>query len=133
MGRAGLLPLSTRYLAGDEVHLGPTGFLRDGLRRGGAAVVRLEMEGEHYVLLTGLEGDTVYLFDPYYRTEPFGEPDIRLITDRPFACNRAVAASRFEAPKGGPYTLGDFERREAVLLFNNDTMLTEENTVEYFI
>lgn len=133
VGKAGLLPLSTRYLAGDEVHLGPTGFLRDGLKRGGAAVVRLEMEGEHYVLFTGLEGENVRLFDPYFRTEPFREPDIRLVTDAPTAWNRVVPIQRLESVGGGLYAMGEWERREAVLLFNDNTKLTEENTVEYFI
>ena len=133
VGRAGLLPLSCRYLSGAEVHLGQTGRLRDALCRGGAAVVRLEMEGEHYVLLTGIDGGDVLLFDPYYREEPFAEEDIRLVADRPFSHNRAVAAARFEGPAGGLYALGEREGREAVLLFNENTRLTEENTVEYFI
>lgn len=47
--------------------------LRDTLRRGGAAVVRLDLEGWHDVLLTGIEGDEVRLFDPYYCAKPFGD------------------------------------------------------------
>lgn len=133
VGGAGLLPLSCRYLSGAEVHLGPSGRLRDALCRGGAAVVRLEMEGEHYVLLTGIDGGDVLLFDPYYRDEPFREKDIRLVSDRPFSHNRIVPAARFEGPAGDLYALGDREGREAVLLFNENTKLTEENTVEYFI
>lgn len=133
VGRAGLLPLSCRRLSGAEVHLGPAGFVRDALVRGGAAVVRLEMEGEHYVLLTGIRGGDVYLFDPYYRTEPFPEGDIRLVTDAPFSHNRIVPAARFEGPPGGLYALGERDGREAVLLYNDRTRLTEEATVEYFI
>ena len=133
VGRAGLLPISCRYLSGHEVHLGPTGYIRDALRRGGAAVVRLEMEGEHYVLFTGLEDDGVRLFDPYYRSGAFPGTDIRLVEDAPFSHNRVVPYGRFEGPAEGLYALGPRETREAVLLFNDDTRLTEENTVEYFI
>ena len=66
-GQAGNLPISSRYISGREVNFSQNGALRDTLRRGGAAVVRLDLEGWHYVLLTGLEGNLVYLFDPYYR------------------------------------------------------------------
>ena len=48
--------------------------LRDTLRRGGAAVVRLDLEGWHDVLLTGIEGDEVRLFDPYYCAKPSVTP-----------------------------------------------------------
>jgi len=133
VGQAGLLPVSARHMSGGEVHLGASGVLRDALRRGGAAVVRLEMEGEHYVLLTGIEGDDVFLFDPYYQTEAFPDGRVRLVADRPCACNRIVPASYFEGPPGGLYSLGAREEREAVILFNDRTKLTEENTVEYFI
>lgn len=133
VGQAGLLPVSARHLTGGEVHLGASGLLRDALRRGGAAVVRLEMEGEHYVLLTGIEDDGVFLFDPYYRTEVFPERSIRLVRDRPFTYNRIVPAACFEGPAGSLYSLGAREGREAVILFNDRTKLTEENTVEYFI
>ena len=50
--------------------------LGDTLRRGGAAVVRLDLEGWHDVLLTGIEGDEVRLFDPYYCEKPFGDPTL---------------------------------------------------------
>ena len=133
VGQAGVLPVRARYLSGREVSLSDSGCLADGLRRGGAAVVRLEMEGEHYVLFTGLEGDMVRLFDPYFRTGDFEEPDVRLVTDQPFAFNRRVSRGRLEDDGGGLYSMGDREQREAVLLFNGESMLTEEKTVEYII
>ena len=134
VGHAGLLPISCRHLSGGEVHLGPSGYLCDALRRGGAAVVRLNMEGEHYVLFAGLEPGGVRLFDPYYRAEPFPEaPDIRLISGAPLSHNRVVPFPYFEGPAEGLYALGPQDGREAVILFNDRTRLTEENTVEYFI
>ena len=41
--------------------------------------------------------------------------------------------SMFESEDIHPYAFGPYDTREAVLLFNGKTMLTEENTVEYFI
>ena len=39
----------------------------------------------------------------------------------------------FESEYIHPYAFDPCDMREAVLLFNGKTMLTEENTVEYFI
>lgn len=132
-GQAGHLPVSSRYLSGKEVNFSQNGPLRDALRRRGAAVVRLDFEGWHYVLLTGLEGDQVYLFDPYYKAEPLPCPDVRMVTDHPEAYNRIVPIRRFEREERDVYAFGPAEGREAVLLFNERTKLTEETTVEYMI
>ena len=63
-GQAGHLPISSRYLSGEAVNFRQNGSLWNALRQGGAAVVRLDFDGWHYVLLTGIENDLVYLFDP---------------------------------------------------------------------
>jgi hypothetical protein len=132
-GQAGHLPVSSRHLSGRAVHLGRDGALRDALRRGGAAVALVDFDGWHYVLLTGIEGEQVYLFDPYYREEPFDDPKIQLVRDHPDAYNRVVPARCLERETLAPYAFGPMETREAVLLFNQQTELTAEGTVEYMI
>ena len=68
-GKIGRLHISTQYLSGPAVNFGQNSRLRDALRCGGAAVVRLHFDGEHYVTLTGIdENDIVRVFDPYYLT-----------------------------------------------------------------
>jgi hypothetical protein len=133
VGQAGHLPVSSRHLSGEAVDLSLNGAVRDALRRGGAAVVLVDLEGWHYVLLTGIQGDLVYLFDPYYRDTPFEEPDIQMVTDHPAAYNRVIPVRYFERETMELYSLGPKEEREAVLLFNEQTKLTEEKTVEYII
>lgn len=132
-GEAGHLPISSRYLSGQEVNFGQNGSLRDALRRGGAAVVRLDLEGWHYVLLTGLREDRVYLFDPYYEDKPFADEHIRMEAGAPGEFNRVVPVRYFEREERALYALGPVESREAVLLFNERTKLTAEDTVEYMI
>lgn len=61
------------------------------------------------------------------------DSSIIVTTDHPFEYNRIVPASVFNKETHDFYSLGEMERREAVLLFNNRTKLTEENTIEYFI
>lgn len=126
-------PISSRHLAGREVNLSQNGLVRDALRRGGVAVARVEFDGGHYVLLTGLAGEQVRLFDPYYRAQPFEDPALRMVADCPDVCNRIVPAPYLERQTRDAYAFGPVEEREAVLLFNERTVLTADRTVEYMI
>ena len=97
------------------------------------AVTRVEFDGGHYVLLTGLAGEQVRLFDPYYRAQPCEDPALRMVTDCPDVCNRIVPAPYLERQTRDAYAFGPVEEREAVLLFNERTVLTADRTVEYMI
>lgn len=132
-GQVGHLPISSQYLSGREVCFSQNSRLRDALHRGGAAVVRVDLEGWHYVLLTDIRDEQVYLFDPYYRAEPFQDAALQMVTDRPTEYNRIVPVRYFEREVQDVYAFGPVEGREAVLLFNEQTRLTEEKTVEYII
>ena len=132
-GEIGHLPVITRYLSGKSVFLGSESYVNDALRRGGAAVVRLFYDEPHYVLLTGEKDGLLYMFDPYYRDTSFKQEDIRLVLDQPCRYNRIVPEYYFNREKEEVYALGPFDGREAVLLFNMDTKLTPEKSIEYFI
>lgn len=132
-GKMNLLPLASSYLSGKQVYLGQNSLVNDTLIRGGAVVVRLFYDEWHYVLLTGIENDNLLLFDPYYRETPFEQADVRIVTDQPFRYNRVVPAAYFNRETETLYAFGPFETREAVLLFNAQTKITPEDTVEYFI
>lgn len=132
-GQAGHLPISSQYLSGEAVNFRQNGPLRDALHRGGAAVVRLDLEGWHYVLLTDIREDRVCLFDPYYRAEAFADGELQMVHDHPDAYNRIVPIRYLERETREVYALGPVKGREAVLLFNEHTKLTEEKTVEYMI
>ena len=94
-GKIGRLHISTQYLSGPAVNFGQNSRLRDALRCGGAAVVRLHFDGEHYVTLTGIDENDIVTHEVY--------------------------------------ALGEIDTREAILLFNDRTRLTAENTIEYMI
>lgn len=132
-GRLGQLPLSSQYLSGKQVFIGSESPINDALHRGGAAVVRLYYEVAHYVLMTGEENGRILLFDPYYQTEPFPQADILLTGEYPYAYNRTVPFSYFNRETQELYALGEAAGREAVLLFNEQTKLTADKTIEYFI
>ena len=135
LGKAGLLPVSSRYLRGEEVFIGEGSRLNDTLCRKGVAVARLWFEVEHYVLMTGVEDEEILLFDPYYQEEAFegAEAPVRIDLAHPLWYNRRVPFSFFNRETQDLYALGKKEAREAVLLFNDTTKLTAEKSIEYFI
>ena len=133
VGDAGLLPIECQYLSGKSVYLGEQSLVVDALNRGGVVVMRLYMDGEHYVLLTKREGENIYLFDPYYMTEnPFGS-EIEFNLEQPCRYNRIVPFACFNREEAAPYALGKVVEREAVLLFDTRNKLTADRTIEYFI
>ena len=73
-GKVKNFPISCEFLSGESVYLSQSSNIITALQQGGAVVLRLFLDVAHYVLLTGVEGDNVYLFDPYYE-EP-DDPDL---------------------------------------------------------
>lgn len=132
-GEAGLLPIDTKYVSAQSVYIGQNSLINDALSRGGVAVVRLYYEVEHYVLMTKAQGDKIYLFDPYYHSDEFDEKDIVLTNEHPFEYNTVVSQKYFNREDNALYSLGEKAYREAVLLFNKNTVLTSDDTIEYFI
>ena len=127
------LPISSRYLSGPSVTVRPQSEVVDALRQGGVAEVRLYFDVAHYVLLTGVEEDGVRMFDPYYVDEPFPNENVVVTLEHPTTYNRIVPFDSFNRESHELYALGEREGREAVLLFNKRTQLTDEKTIEYFI
>ncbi len=75
----------------------------------------------------------MYLFDPYYLPDGIADVNVESTPEHPFAYNRIVPFSYFNRDTQEPYALGSESEREAVLLYDTRTKLTEEKTVEYFI
>ncbi|GHU81454.1 peptidase C39 [Clostridia bacterium] len=134
LGKAKKLPVSSQYLSGEEVKISPHSIIIGALQQGGAVVFRLLYGCGHYVLLTGVHGETIELFDPYYRKRPFKEKDIEMIWDCPTTKNRKVSFKQMNSTnKKTPYALGNLAEREAVILFNTDTKKAAEAAIEYYL
>ncbi len=116
-------PLHCTYFSGEEVALVPGGPIWTALEQGAAVLLRVSLEVWHYVLLTGVDGDRVLLFDPYYEEEDDPEFDeeyrtdeIRFLYDCPKKANRSVLAERLNRTAIDYYQMGDVADREAVIL-----------------
>ncbi|MGN1151987.1 MAG: peptidase C39 [Lachnospiraceae bacterium] len=139
-GKMKNFPISCEFLSGEDVYLSQNGKIIGALQQGGAVVLRLFLDVGHYVLLTGIEGDSIYLFDPYY--EELNDPEldeeylsegITFVTDQPKRANRLVSIDRLNRLTEGFYEMGPYEIREALIVFNQETRLTPEATIDYFI
>ena len=132
LGNIGRMPVSCRYLQGEQVFLGDNSYVTAALQQKGAVVIRSFYEVEHYMLLTGVTARGVLAFDPYYETKPLAA-DVEVVTDCPFSHNRCIPAHYLNSTERNLYALGPQAEREALLLFNTRTRLTENRTIEYFI
>ncbi len=132
-GSLDLLPVSTEYLSGEQVFVGQNSRINDALHRGGAAVVRLFLDEWHYVLFTGAKDGRIYLFDPYEPDEDYGEKDIIWTKEHPYTYNCIVTEARLNREVEDLYSLCDYNIREAVILYNKNTKITAEESIEYFI
>jgi hypothetical protein len=132
-GKVGLLSISSYYISGEMVYLGQSSSINDALVRGGAVVVRLFYDEWHYILLTGIDDKYIYAFDPYYREAKFDDENVKLVLDKPFEYNRIIPIEYFNNTNEQLYSFAGVENREAVIIFNKNTEITAENTVEYFI
>ena len=134
--RATQFPLSCQYITGRSVYIGAHSYVNDALSRGGVVVVRLFYEVEHYALLTGMTGEHIRLFDPYYLREAdvsFVREGIAVTCAHPHEYNRIAPFSCFNRETKELYALGPMTSREAVLLFDERTKRTADATIEYFI
>lgn len=129
-GECKKFPIHCEFLDGDSVILTENSKIVSALQNGGVVVIRLFLGVSHYVLLTGIENDSVLLFDPFYEEEEdpefdeeYFEEGIVFIHDRPKKANRAISLERINRTGKGYYEMGEFSEREALILFN--TSLSE--------
>ena len=125
-------PVRCEVLTGDEVFLGQSSRIIAALQQGGVAAVRLHLECEHYVLLTGAGEGTVDVFDPYYWPDACHDPRVEAVHCQPTRMNRRIHWDVFNEEGMEHYNMGPKPRRECVLLFNTATR-QDGATLEYSI
>lgn len=139
-GRCKRFPISATFLRAQQVRVLQSSDIVGCIQQGDVAVIRCWLGGDgHYVLLTRVLGEEIGLFDPYaihpqaFSAEKLLTQDIRLVNDQPCVMNRIVRAEILDSQSRANYSMGDFPIREAMLLFNQQTRLTPDKTIEYVI
>ena len=104
-----------QYLSGKNVTLTK---IQKCLENGGCVNWRTYQSCEHYVTITGIDKEYVYVFDPYYMEGEFydSKKQVEIFADRKFDYNRKVKLARFLSEKRQDFALGPIEKREAVLI-----------------
>ena len=111
----GLLPVRSEFLEGADVHLKEGGRIRQALKCGDAVVVHVwQKEVGHYILLTGLQKDTVCAFDPYFQYQ--GAADYAVDPPDPFACNVCIPLEILDSFNRYTYAMGETDTREALVI-----------------
>jgi hypothetical protein len=127
-------PIHTELVIDDKVWIHQNSKITECLQQGGAVIVCVWLgETKHYVLLTGIEGDYLCMFDPYEWDEPIDGVNIIKVDQEPLKMNRKVRMDVINKEDTGFYSFGEVQGREAMLLYNTNTRITPEKSIEYFI
>lgn len=92
--------------------------IRECLNDGGCILARCYQEGQHYVLITDMDDNFAYIFDPYYLEEDYYTDDsqVAIVLNQSFTHNRVVKIGRLFNESKRDFSLMEVENREVVLL-----------------
>lgn len=92
--------------------------LKSVIERGGVAIARVWQQGEHYVIITKIDENFAYIFDPYYLDEDYyyKDSEVAVVLNDNFTHNRLVKLSRLFDERKVDFSLLPVEDREVILL-----------------
>ena len=104
------------YYSEEEVGID---LIKKAIKNKGVAFLRTYQGVEHYVIVTDIDDENVYIFDSYYLDENHydEEKQVEIVFDQPFKYNRIVSLKRFDTQTKKDFSLGPINRRECVLIF----------------
>ncbi len=119
------IPLKAEYLTRDDVNLLT---IRHCLLEGGCIALKTMRRGRHYVTITGMDDEDMFIFDPYFKAEGSYRPEqgIEVVNDKPFQYNRKVKIEVFIQEHKKELVLGERLSREAILFYKDDAILQRE-------
>lgn len=133
-GKIKNFPIHTEFLMNENVSISQNSRIVECLQQGGAVILCVWLEDvKHYILLTGVEGNYLCLFDPYDWEGPVDQDKIIKVEGFPKCMNRKVRMEVVNDEGKGYYALGSKQGREAMLLYNVNQRRTPEKTIEYMI
>lgn len=89
----------------------------DCIKKKGCAFVRVWLESGHYVIITNIKNDKVYIFDPYYLDKnKYNDKEVKIVTNKPFTHNRVVSLKRLFSETDKDFAFGAINKRECVLM-----------------
>lgn len=108
--------IECEWLDGKSVDFEKNSYLIEWLNNGGVILARIYLSKiYHYVLVTRVDKDSVYLFDPYFRKKRFDNKEIEIIYNDYFT-NRRIGRKWFDRYKEQEYSLSVTEERVCILM-----------------
>lgn len=110
--------ISCEVLSGEEVELEK---MRKVLDEGGVIIARCWHEGEHYVLITKIDDNFAYIFDPYYfeKEHYIDDEDVAMVFHEEFTHNRLVKIQRLFSEVEKDFSLFEKNKRSIILINKN--------------
>ena len=92
--------------------------IRHCLNSGGCVLARCYQKNEHYVLITDMDDNFAYIFDPYYLEEDYyyNDNQVAIVLNQIFTHNRIVKLNRLFNESHQDFSLMEKEKREVVLI-----------------
>jgi len=101
-------------ISGSEVTLDK---ITNCVKQNGCVLIRCNLEGGHYVIITNVTKDKVYIFDPYYLDKNrYKDKEVKIVLNKPFTHNRVVSIKRLFSETTKDFAFGDKNQRECVLM-----------------
>lgn len=81
------------------------------------------MKSEHYVIITNIEGEYAYIFDPYYVDIDYfsNNNNVEIIQDKPFKYNRKVKITELFSNSKNDYSLILNNNYQELLIIEKET------------
>lgn len=112
-------PLITEFYAQADVHLNADSRIVSWLKEGGMAIMRIFVGVGHYVLITKLTDDLVYIWDPFLTDRPQIEGvSYHMENSRDY--NLIVSRKRFEQYEREMFMMSEEKIRNTLLLKRTD-------------
>lgn len=92
--------------------------IKNCLNNNGCVFIRCWQLCEHYIIITRIDKNYAYIFDPYYldKKEYDKDKEVKIILNKPFTHNRKVSLKRLFSESQKDFSLGKINNREWVLI-----------------
>ena len=107
--------IKCEILSGSDVTLNK---MREVLNKNGVIIARCWQETEHYVLITKIDDNFAYIFDPYYLDEDYyvSDEDVAIVLHETFTHNRLIKIDRLFDESKKDFSLLKKDIRSIILL-----------------
>ena len=92
--------------------------MQNTLDNNGVIIARCWQENEHYVLITKIDENFAYIFDPYYLKEDYytNDESVEIVLHETFLHNRIVKIERLFDETHKDFSLLEKKKRSIILL-----------------